>query len=319
MLPSDITATADVAELAAVVNEHPDYLVLKRFVPREGYAIEPWNLGEPVDVRLGVFVDCETTGLDRDDDQVIEFAAVPFTYNRETGVVYEVRAKDAISCFNEPTMPIPAETTEKHGITMEMVKGHRLPREAINTLILEAGIVVAHYAEFDRPILERTLPVFANVHWACSMREVPWDRFGVTGAKLQHILIDACGEFYDAHRALADCYAGVHVLAAAQLEGRTALSYLLESARKPTVRVWAIDSPFPKKEKLKTYRPRFNWSDGTVLPHKGWYCDVKPDAVDPLVEKLILEIYQARKRVDEVIITEQFGSRVRYSMRVGRK
>jgi len=77
---------------------------------------------------------------------------------------------------------------------------------------------------------------------ACSYREVDWRARGATSGKLAHILGDLCGEFYDAHRAILDCYVGLHVLAASHRNERPAFAELLDSVRRATMRVWAIDS-----------------------------------------------------------------------------
>ena len=40
-------------------------------------------------------------------------------------------------------------------------------------------LVIAHNAAFDRPFLERRLPIFAEKHWACSRFDVDWKASGI--------------------------------------------------------------------------------------------------------------------------------------------
>lgn len=306
----------EIERAAQLLEASEDYRVLRKFRPRTYYADETWNLGDGRATRMGLYVDCETTSLDRETAEIIELGAVPFTYDAEAGVVFAVQG--GMSWFEEPKGGVPAETTKITGITEEMVRGHHINDAAVADLLRGVSLVIAHSADYDRPIMERRLPIFAAQNFACSYREVPWPDFGCVGAKLENVLAGACGEFYDAHRALDDCCVGVHCLAAARLNDRTALSYLLESARQPTTRVYAINSPFESKERLKAHRgpngERFVWSDGTRGRRKGWYIDVKPAAAETEIAWLMESVYPGSER-RHAIATEQFTAKDRYSTR----
>ena len=67
------------------------------------------------------------------------------------------------------------------------------------------------------------------------------------------------------------------------------LKTLLEAARQPTWRVWALDSPYDLKDLLKARG--YGWNDGSDGHPKSWYRDV-PEA-DLEAEKAYLqaEIY----------------------------
>jgi DNA polymerase III subunit epsilon len=325
---SDFSAGRLVAA-AALLRASGMYRVLDRFEPQDHYHTEPWGLGDEPPARVGVFVDLETTGLDTAQDEIIEFGAVPFTYRHATGEVYEVLS--ALSGFEQPSREIPEDVQQLTGITPSMVQGHRIDDAAVNALVADASIIIAHNAEFDRHIAERRFPVFATKPWACSQREVPWAKFGVTSLRLEHVLAGACGMFSDHHRAAQDCHVGVHCLAAARLDGRPALAYLLDSARQPTVRLYAMHCPFPTKDLLKLRQPRYRWSDGATQP-KAWYVDVKPDAVDTEVAWLRVAIYRSfgvpvreyQERMspvpakgEYVIVAREISAKDRYSARVG--
>jgi hypothetical protein len=101
------TLTGDkFAEAAEILSLSDDYKVLRKFVPRDRYADHRWDLGEPIPLHRAIYVDVETTGLDRDGDEIIDLGLLPFTFDRE-GNVYDVGP--AVSMLEEPKRGIPKE------------------------------------------------------------------------------------------------------------------------------------------------------------------------------------------------------------------
>ena len=91
MLEND-TALAAMAEALA---KSADYRILRRLVPRKA---SPSSVGEPT--KIGILLDVETTGLDQQNDEIIELGMVKFDYLPD-GRVAGVR--DVFSSFNEPS------------------------------------------------------------------------------------------------------------------------------------------------------------------------------------------------------------------------
>ena len=247
-----------------------DYRLLRRFTPGARRYTESFTMDEE-DARNGLFVDSETTGKDPLTCKLTQLACVPFTYNARTGVIYDVEAGE--SWLNDPGIPIPPQITELTGITDDMVRGKSIDVQRVDFLLNGSAVVIAHHADFDRRVTEDTVKSFALRPWACSYKDVDWrERFGARCSVLEHLMRDVLGMFYDAHQALDDCHAALHLLqSAVGADGRTALLHLLENARKPIYRVWAIDSPFPIKGQLKDRD--FKWSNGNEGTRKGWYFD----------------------------------------------
>lgn len=267
-----MTAAPAFHHTIAALEATGDYRVLRRFVPRERYNEEPWNLGDRSTAKLAVFVDCETTGLDTERDEIIELSLLPFTYDAVTGIIYDVHP--AVTYLEEPRRPLSPEIVALTGITPEVVAGQRIDDDDASQFADGAGLIIAHNAAFDRPMIERRLPAFALCHWACSQREVPWAQFGAPGQSLVGILMSVCGEFTDgAHRAAEDCAIGVHLLATAEHDGRTALSYLLESARAGVYRVCAMKAPREAIAALKARGYRAQYTNGEF---QYWYRDMAP-------------------------------------------
>lgn len=234
----------DPEHAARVLEAHGDYRILRRFVPQDAFGVEPD--GGPA---VATIVDTETTGTDPRYDAIVEMTVLRFEYCAATGRV--CRITDVYSSFEEPEGPIPPEATAIHGITDEMVAGHRIDDARVEALLSGASCVIAHNAAFDRPLLERRLPVFAKKAWGCSHAQVPWEHEGFSGSKLEYLAWQS-GFFFDAHRSEVDCRVLLEVLRRPlPRSGRTALSVLLERAQTPALVLWATGSPFDSKDALK--------------------------------------------------------------------
>lgn len=255
----------DIETMIRTLTETGNYRVLRRFEPRARYSEAP-----PIgDLRRGLVVDVETTGLDVAKDQIIELGLVSFEFDA-AGNVYGVDPKR--EWFNDPGIPIPAEAAEITGITDEMVRGQRIDDVAVASEIARAHLVIAHNASFDRRMLERRYPSLAQKHWGCSLNDVPWSRFGCRGAKLDYLLFQLCDAFHGGHRAGDDCLATLHVLATPRDGDVSPLTLLLENARKTTARLSAIGTPIDTKDLLKARG--YRWFSGSATRPKTWYRDL---------------------------------------------
>lgn len=255
----------NVARALLEIELHPDYRVLKRFQPRHAYGI----VSEP---KIGLFVDCETNGLDPDADKIIQFAAARFEFDAEGNIGH---VGPTYSGLEDPGAPLPPEIVELTGITDAQLQGQRIDNTKVAAIQEDVVLTIAHNAEFDRKMCERRFGGFDRIAWGCSQRDVKWERFGSRGAKLDYLLMTLCGQFHDAHGALADCLAGIEVLASPRAGGRSPFQMLLEAVREPTMRVFAHDSPFSTKGILA--RRHYRWRPDPV---KCWARDVKASEVE---------------------------------------
>jgi DNA polymerase III subunit epsilon len=291
------------AELDAVVSSleaSGDYRVLRRLVRRS--SVTPYD-GSPT--RLGLFVDVETTGLDPDEDEIIELAMVPFVYSVD-GRIFEIR--EPIEALQEPTKPISAAITALTGITNETVAGKKLDLDVVSSAAAASDLILAHNAGFDRRFLERMSAVFESKPWACSMSQVDWAAEGFEGTKLGYLAMGS-GFFYDRHRAANDCLAALELLATRlPISGEFALARLLQRARKLEWRIWAEDAPFARKDELK--RRGYRWNGGKRGP-KAWFRDVDHNDKDEELAFLRNEIYRADRSVNcrRVTASERFSDR----------
>ena len=218
------------------LEESGDYRILRRLKLRDVFE----TVAPGQELKIGVLIDLETTGLDTTSDEVIELGLVKFAYLADDRIAHVV---DTLSAFNEPTKPIPPEVTELTGITAAMVAGHRIDPKTVTEFISDAKIVIAHNAAFDRPIAERYWPQFKEMAWGCSANQIEWRKEGFEGSRLAYLLAKT-GMFHDAHQAVDDCRALLEVLAAPLPKSqRPALAALLHQARRKTVRICVKSHP----------------------------------------------------------------------------
>lgn len=281
-LPAAASAqTANEAErMAAALESTGNYRILRRMQPLSLPAFVP----QPT--KRGIFVDVETTGLDTKVDSIIELAMLPFQYS----VAGDILALGKpFSSLRDPGIPIPAQVTELTGITDAMVAGAAIDPEEVSAFADGAALVISHNAGFDRPFCERQWPIFALKAWACSLREIDWSAEGFEGKKLSQIAA-GYGFFFDAHRAIDDCRAGVDILNRhLPRSGRSGLAALLESAREPRWRLWAEGAPYVLRETLKSRG--YRWSSGEDGGLRAWYLDVVESALDDELRFLRSDIY----------------------------
>ncbi len=293
---------ADYEALATALECNPDYRVLRRVVSHDEFA-------KPVgETKIGIILDTETTGLDPRTDQVIELAMLAFEYD---GRDQACRVVDRFQSFADPGRPILPEITHLTGITDEMVAEQSIDLEVVKRLLEPAVIVIAHNAAFDRQFAERLHPNFANKGWACSLAEIPWAGAGIGSAKLDYLAM-CFGMFHDGHRAIADCETLLEILAQPfPTTQEPTLKVLLDAARQPTYRVWALDSPFDLKDQLKTRG--YRWNDGSDGNPKAWHRDVPEADLDAEKAYLQTEIYSGPFKPHCVRIT----ALTRFSDRTG--
>lgn len=257
------------------------------------------------DERVVAIIDTETTGLDSNTDEVIEFAGIAFAY--DIGGRF-ISALSSISQLQEPRSPLRKEITQLTGISDAMVKGKTFDVGAIEEFIQSADLIVAHNAAFDRPFCERISSGFANKPWACSANEIDWRALGYEGTKLAY-LVNSSGWFFDAHRALDDCRALAKVLSTeiSTEAPYTPFGLLLASARE--VR-WRISLSAPYGLRMSLRERGFRWKSGQEDKAGKWTGEfLEVDARD-LTDWLTgtLGIKQAAISVDRITAFERYRS-----------
>jgi len=258
--------------------------------------------------RLGMFLDIESTGLDVLSCEPIELAILPFEY-RPDGAIVAVHPP--LHQFNEPSEPITQEIAKITGITNDVVAGQKIDAIAVENFIKEAAVIVAHNAAFDRPIAERISSSFVAKPWACSMSDIDWRGEGFEGRRLSELL-GAYGIFFEAHRAVDDCEAGVALLTQiAPQSGRRVLDVILSNARRTSWRIYAVDAPFDLRDALR--QRGYRWNSAPYFGPRSWWIDVDVKEVEPELRFLEAEIFQhpVNLPMREITASDRYSLRTR--------
>jgi DNA polymerase III subunit epsilon len=291
----------DDSTLAATLEASGAYRVIEKYSKPDCYCLDD---GSPK--LLGIFLDIETTGLDYARDKIIKLSMVAFTFSKD-GRIFQV--VDEFDQFEDPEIPIPNEISALTGITDDQVRGQKINPIVVERFGGKANLIIAHNAAFDRPFVEDAFPIFQRKPWACSMREVPWQPEGIESCKLEYVAY-RCGFFFEGHRAIMDCLAGVHILAKRLPQsGAFVLEKLLHAARKDSYRIWAIDAPYEKKDELR--QRGYRWNDGSNGQPRSWSIEVFEEKLLEEEAFLAREIYSAKPGLR----VEKLNAFCRYSIR----
>jgi len=185
---------------------------------------------EPISnkIRIGGFIDTETTGFSHYQDEIIELSIVLFAYETKSGQILGIL--EEYSSLREPSCGINKSATKVNGITSVMVKGHNLDSNRIEKMIATADILIAHNARFDIGFIVKLFPSILNKHWYCSMSGVNWVGHGFKNKKLHDLLAANGIRIEYAHRALDDVMAGIELLSLQNPNGEFYFKELIGSS-----------------------------------------------------------------------------------------
>lgn len=262
-MPSNVFPVERIPEIQTYPR---DFRLLQRVPLTIEGATLPYSINPPVgDEKMIVVADVETTGLDANNDRIIEIGIVRASYSpsakRMTAIL------EAHSQHEDPGVPIPEFISRLTGITDADVAGKHIDDAWVGMQVSDDPILLAHNAAFDRAFLDSRFPAFERQRWGCTASEIPWGDLGFEGKKLEYLLLKL-GYFYEGHRAEVDCLATAWLLA----ERPDAFSMLLDSIEQQTVVVRAFGAPFGVKDQLK--ERGYRWHPGDSGSNKCWWCEV---------------------------------------------
>ncbi|NDG85944.1 MAG: DNA polymerase III subunit epsilon [Proteobacteria bacterium] len=279
-------------------------VTLKRLNPSDfrpvPYFDSGWEAANADLVRVGAVIDVETSGLNSDEAAIIEIGLRLFKFNRQTGDVLALL--EGYSAFQDPGHPLSEEIIRLTGITDEMVRGQSIDWTKVDSLLGIAQIVIAHNAGFDRPFVDRLSNVSRQKIWGCSLKQIDWSSKGYTSKKLD-VLSIYHGFFTDAHRALNDSDALLHLLSKTDaIANKAYLLELLLNARKASIQMMAVGAPFESKDLLKARG--YRWDN----QNRHWWKEIDPSGLIDETAWLEEAVYQGpfRGKMIEVLPVDHF-------------
>ena len=284
------------------VNQSDWKLIRKLNLPKQ------YNEPSTGEIKKGVVLDVEATGLSIGHDDVIQLALLPFEYEVPSGKILSIKKEEAFDGLREPRIPISTEASLITGITNEMVINKKIESKDVENIINNTDLIIAHNASYDRPMVEQHWNCFKNVSWACTFKSIDWLQEGFSSAKLELLVVNF-GWFYEGHDAFNDCEACLALLSET-LPNRdsTVFSAVREYASNPTFLIKAIDAPYNKRNILR--RKGYKWRPADQLNGKVWWTETKN--YEEEVKWLHEEIYN--KKIN--IPIKQISALNRYSDRI---
>lgn len=289
----------DAEHLARRLEALQGYRVLRALNVEGGVdCLRPCTPGE----RIAVVVDSETTGLDAENDRLVEIAAQRFIIGVDGRIAEIERVR---SWLEDPGRPMPERLTLLTGLCDDDLRSLRFDDGAISTMIGGADLVIAHNAAFDRPFIEKRFPMLERLAWGCSLTQLDWLALGYDGRSLGHIVLQA-GWFFQGHRAGNDVVALTSLLGLSASDGRTILAHLLARCETNSVRIDAVGSPFDSKDRLKA--AGYRWDSAK----RCWWREVDPADLAHETAWLDEQIYQGRgqPRLRAITARERFTRQV---------
>lgn len=263
--------------MAALVDRHGDFRVLRRMPSMRRNLVQG--------VRPGMLAGCalyvETTGIHVATDSVIELALQRFWADAEGRIVTTGRSHHWLE---DPGHPITPEVTRLTGIADHDVVGRSIMDPVAASLIADADFVVSHDASFDRPFVEKRLPLAAGRPWVCTSSDVDWMDNGFEPGSLSHLLMQM-GLFYAPHRASTDVTALLHLLDHPLPSGGSVLKAAVEAAARPAWVIDAVGAPSETGTLLEGRGYRWN-ADG-----RHWWKEVTAEAFDDEYEWIVVQVY----------------------------
>lgn len=233
---------------------------------------------------FGLIVDVETTGIDPENDKIIEIGLMEFAVDDR----FKPVVTGLYGGVEDPGQPLLPEIKKLTGLDDPYLAGRRIDWGTVRQYFDRASIVIAHNCAFDRDFLMRRSELAGvGAHWACSIRHVDWEGKGFRSRALNYLAADHGFVNPFAHRALFDCATTFRVIEPYFAE-LVANSYLKE------VRIYARGAAFEVKDKLR--ERSYKWDP----QQRVWFKDVFENRLEEERTFLSVEVYRGEPRHEEV-------------------
>jgi DNA polymerase III subunit epsilon len=205
-----------------------------------------------------VIVDVETTGLNFEDDEIIELGALVVEYDKDTKKI--TRVLKEFNQLQEPNKPLTDKIVQLTKITEESLKGHSIDWNEFDDLIKDVDFVIAHNSSFDRSFLDVKSEVSREKPWVCSLVDIDWASRGYLIQKLEVLSIYHGFFNKNAHRALDDCKAVLELLTF-----KDYMDVLIQASNTMNYVLFAKNTPFKTKDTFNSLE--FRWE----AKQKVWF------------------------------------------------
>lgn len=148
--------------------------------------------------------------LDSHKDECCEFAIIVADWDTRD-IICQYSQIYSVKNWNESSAEIhkiPKELSDRYGLAEE-----ELPKLGSIINLDEIEYVVAHNASYDKNVIKRYWPAFAEKQWICSWADFTHDKLNnVTSKRLSHLAADYEIIIPKWHRAHSDCAALLEIV-----------------------------------------------------------------------------------------------------------
>ena len=212
---------------------------------------------------------------------------------------------NSYSAFPDPKVPLSEEIKKLTGITDDMLKDQKINWSLVEEIFSQSHIIIAHNAAFDRPFIDKQIPISLDKIWGCSLKQINWLEKGFTIHKLEILGIFHGFFIENAHRALNDADALLYLISLQDENTNSPyIKEILTNARRLTVCVKTTSAPFESKDLLK--KRGYFWDSS----NRVWVKSVFKDEIDEEVSWLEKDVYKGffAGSTQEIKLTDSFKS-----------
>jgi len=252
---------------------------------------------------LVCFLDTETTGVNKLNDQIIELAFKVVEFEENSGKIISIKCE--YESFNQPSKSIDNKITTLTGINNEMVKNKEIDWSKVDSLLKDVDFIVAHNARFDRAFVDRHSSISPKKIWACSIKDIDWFSKGFSNQK-QELLCYWHGFYCDAHRAMNDVDALIQLMIHSHYDKNRPILELIKNAKKIICKILVTNFPYDEQKKDMIKSQGYKWN----TKEKIWYKEIFQKELEFEKNYLSETVYdgQFRGSYEEINPNEKYKS-----------
>jgi DNA polymerase-3 subunit epsilon len=235
----------------------------------------------------GVIIDLETTGLDSENNRIIEIGLLEFAVDSS----YSVVILNGYSAVEDPGVVIEPEIEKLTGLGNRHVAGRSIDWKIVQSILGRNAIVIAHNMPFDRGFLKKRAELdLSTVHWGCSAKHIDWSGHGFKTRALNYLAADHGFVNSFAHRALFDCATTLRLI-------QPYLAELIETSYEREIKFVATGAAFETKDLLRENGYRWDQNE------RVWQKTVFEKNLIGEREFLSDKIYRGNSRHQEIAVS----------------
>jgi len=247
------------------------------------------------------FLDTETTGLDYKVNEIIELAVKVVFFEKISGKIVSI--DKSYESFHQPQLKIDSQISLITGISNKMVEGKKIDWLEVDNVLTDVDLIISHNALFDKAFIDHYSNVSKQKNWGCSIKDINWIDRGFISSK-QELLCYWHGFYFEAHRAMNDVNALIHLVTHPSYLNKKPILELIQNSESSVYLIWVTNFPFNENKKNIIKGNGYHWN----VSKKTWFKRVLSEEIEKEKQFLIKTIYldQFLGEIEEVDILNKY-------------